>query len=61
MTETVFSICFQIPHNFRTWSQKKKMASNLRTKRAPPVDDLGDWDEDCNNEEDGEEKVDAYD
>ena len=37
------------------------MAWNPRANRAPPIDDLGDWDEDRNNEEDGEEEVDAYD
>ena len=37
------------------------MASNPRAKRALPVDDVGDWDEDCDNEEDGEEDGDAYD
>ena len=37
------------------------MASNPRMKRALPVDDTGDWNEDSDNEEDGEEEGDAFD
>ena len=37
------------------------MASNPRAKRALPVDDVEDWDEDRDNEEDVEEEGNAYD
>lgn len=40
--------------------RKKKMSSPCKGKRNLSVDDFGDWEEDCENEEDEDNEGEAF-